>query len=153
MTHARHPQWEQRLLDLVAAAVARPYAYSHWDCLLMPAAMVRAVTGKDFGRGHRGKYRSAASASRYLRKLGFDSPEAMLDSLFPQKPIGFAQRGDLVLAADGVPGVCMGDFALSVGEGEAGMVRVPRADWIKAWAIGEQHCDPPKPRKRRKAAK
>lgn len=155
MTHARHPQWETRLLALIEKNRGRAYAYGRWDCLMMPAAVVKAVTGKDHGRGHRGQYRSPASASRYLRSLGFDSPAALLDSLFVAKPIGFAQRGDIVLCktdSGDNPGVCMGGHALVVGQqGEAeGLVRVPRELWLKAWAVGEQHADVPKMRKRRK---
>lgn len=150
MSH-RHPKWEQRLLAFVAANMSKPYRYGRNDCLLFPANAVKAVTGKDYGRGHRGKYRSAASASRYLRSLGHDSPESYLDALFEEKLPGFAQRGDLVLAGDGIPGLCMGDFALSVAEGEAGLVRVPRSEWVKAWAIGEHHSgECACPRKRRK---
>ena len=135
---ARHPQWEARLTALVAEKRFAPYAYGHHDCMLWPAAVAKAVTGKDHGRGHRGKYKSAASASRYLRSLGHDTPESYLDSLFDEKPVGFAQRGDLVLAADGIPAVCMGGFGLSVGqEGNTeGLVRVPRSDWVKAWRVG-----------------
>lgn len=148
----RHPLWEARLNALLAERSNAPYYYGSNDCLLFPAAAVKAVTGKDHGRGHRGKYKSAASASRYLRSLGHESPEGYLDGLFPEKPIGFAQRGDLVLAEDGIPAVCMGDYALSVGaeDSREGLVRVPRTQWVKAWAIGEQHADVP--RKRRKAA-
>lgn len=141
----RRADWEQRLVDFVEKNRARPYEYGSHDCLLMPAGAVLAVTGKDFGRGHRRKYKSAASASAYLRSLGHDSPEAMLDGLFPVKPVGFAQRGDLVMAEDGIPALCMGGFALSVGsEGNTeGLVRVPRAQWVKAWAVGEQHATIP----------
>jgi len=158
MTHTRHPQWEQRLHELVDANIDRPYKYGAWDCMLWPAAAIQAVTGKNVGAPHRGKYRSAASASRYLRSIGFDSPEQMLDSIFEQKPIGFAMRGDLVLCRTPTgdnPGVCYGDYALVVGEqGEAeGLVKVPRSLWVKAWAIGEHHSGPLKlPRKRKAKA-
>jgi hypothetical protein len=133
---SRHPQWEARLAAFVEKNRQRPYEPSRFDCLLMPAEAVKAVTGKDHGRGHRGNYKSTAGAYRYLQSLGFKSPEAYLDSLFPEKPVGFAQRGDLVLASDGIPALCMGGFALSVGEGSAGLVRVEREDWVKAWAAG-----------------
>lgn len=152
---ARLPDWERRLLALVEKDRDRPYQYGRHDCLLWAANAVKAVIGKDFARGHRGKYKSAASASRYLRQaFGVDTPEALLDSLFEEKPIGFAQRGDIVLAKDGIPAVVLGDFALSIGEenNSQGLVRVPRQDWAKAWAIGEQHADAPRPRKRRRKA-
>ena len=148
----RHPKWEQRLTTLVEKMRRRPYAFGQHDCILFPLNAVKAVTGHDAGRGHRGKYKSAASAVRYLKSLGFDSPEAALDSILDEKPIGFAQRGDIILAADGIPAVCMGDFALSVGEGDAGLVRVPREQWVKAWAVGDHHSGKlRKPRKRKVA--
>ena len=135
----RLPDWEQRLADLVQKNRKRPYEPSRHDCLLWPAEVVKAVTGKDYGRGHRGKYKSMAGAYRYLRHtLGHDTAESYLDSLFDEKPVGFAQRGDLVMGSDGIPAVCVGAFALSVGqEGNTeGLVKVPRSDWVKAWRIG-----------------
>lgn len=147
----RHPQWEARLNALVARDMARPYAYGRHDCLLWAAAAAKAVTGKDYGRGHRGKYASAAGAARYLRRLGHETPESYLDSLFPEKLPGFAQRGDLVLAPDGIPALCMGDHALSVAEGNAGLARVPRGEWVKAWAVGEHHSGAAAAPRRRRA--
>jgi hypothetical protein len=137
----RRGDWEPRLASFVEKRREQPYTYGKNDCLLALADAVKAVTGKDYGRGHRGKYKSAASASRYLRKLGHDSPESYLDSLFTEKLPSFAQRGDIVLADDGIPALCMGGFALSVGsEGDReGLVRIPRERWVKAWAVGEHH--------------
>lgn len=129
----RVADWDARLCALVARMKDAPYDPSRHDCLLWPAAAVKAVTGKDHGRGHRGKYRSQASAYRYLQTLGHDSPEAFLDSLFEQKPVGFARRGEIVLASDGIPAVCMGGFALSAGP--EGLVRVARSDWVKCWSV------------------
>ena len=125
--------WEARLNAYVAKHHARPYSHA-WHCLLFVAGGVKAVTGRDFARGHRGKYRSMAGALRYLRSLGFDNAEAMIDAHLPEKPAGFAQRGDLVLAADDVPALCMGEFALSVTD--EGLARVPRSEWRKAWRVG-----------------
>lgn len=136
----RGPGWEQRLTALISGNRERPHEFGQWDCLLWPAAAVKAVTGRDFGRGHRGKYRSLASAYQHLQKMGFDSPEALLDSLFKEKPVGFAQRGDLALCSTlsgEQPGIVMGDYALIAGEQEdvTGLIRVPRAWWLKAWAV------------------
>lgn len=149
-TTPRRHDWEQRLSALIAKNLARPHAYGSWDCLLWPAEAVKAVTGRDFGRGHRGKYRSHAGAYRHLRAIGFDSAEALLDSLFAEKPIGYAQRADLVLvempdsAAPGlvgarVPAVCIGAEALAIFEdaaGNSGLARFPRVLWRKAWSVG-----------------
>lgn len=173
---SRHPQWERRLAAFVAANANRPHKYGSFDSLLMPAAAVEAVTGVDHGRGHRGKYRSFASAIRHLGKLGFTSHEEILDSLFDTKPVGYAQRGDLVLCdltrlvdpelSDSidaeprphvVPGLCMGAFALCLaGEhpvrgAREGLIRIPRALWLKAWAVGDHHSGTMKVPRKRKA--
>lgn len=155
----RHAQWEERLHTLITANLDREHVYGRWDCLLgLAAETVQAVTGEDFARGHRGKYKSQASAVRYLKGLGFRSPAAMLDSLLEQKPIGFAGRGDLVLCPGSalgqpwdIPGVCMGDFALVIGtDGEReGLHRIPRALWLKAWAVGDHHSTIQAPKRKR----
>lgn len=164
----RHPRWEDRLHAYVEKAFHKPHVYGRHDCLLFAAEWVRAVTGHDFGRGHRGKYKSPASASVYLRGLGFSDPEAMLDALFEQKPTAFAQRGDLVLIPSvlvpglpegwPVPAGVFGDYALTVGIGpdtltnqgqRDGLHKIPRAMWLKAYAIGEHHSGKLKVRKKR----
>ena len=140
----RHRQWEQRLGAFIEKNLDRPHAYGRFDCVLMPLGAAQAVTGKDHGRGHRGKYKTALEAARYLKKLGFDSPAAALDSVFEEKPVGFAQRGDMVLCkteAGDNPGFVdtTGKFALVVGmtPEREGLIRVPRGDlWLKAWAVG-----------------
>lgn len=133
----RLPDWEPRLSAYLAKVASKPHSYGKHDCLLFTAGAVKAVTGKDLARGHRGKYKSAASSARYLCKLGFDTPAAMIDSLLPEKPVGFAMRGDIVADEEGVPGVCIGGDAVFVGmEGEReGLFRAPRKAWRKAWAV------------------
>lgn len=135
----RKPDWEQRLNNYLESVADKPHKYGSHDCMLFVANVIKAQTGKDLGRGHRRKYSSKIRAVKYLRKIGFDSTEAMLDSLLEEKPIGFAQRGDIVLTPDDIPGVCYGSDALVVGmiEGEEteGLRRIPRALWTKAWAV------------------
>lgn len=157
----RRADWEARLGALVAKNRARAHEFGHWDCLLWPAAAVKAVTGHDFGRGHRAKYKSQAQAYRHLKRMGVESPEKLLDGLFDCKPVGFAQRGDLVLVAmpalskaehgidieaREIPAVVTGDEALLVGDfivggtASVGFLRVPRERWLKAWAVGGHHA-------------
>ena len=135
----RLPDWEARLAAYIADARERPHEYGRHDCMTHWSWAVEAVTGVDFGEQHRGKYKGHTGAYRYLKKIGFDTPEAMIDSLLSEQiPPAFAQRGDIILASDGIPGVCVGAVALSVGEmGEfKGLVEVPRGDWVKAWRVG-----------------
>lgn len=139
----RKSDWEQRYNDYLASVVDKPHEYGSHDCLLHVANGIKAITGKDYGRGHRGKYNSALGAAKHLKKHKADSPEQYLDNLFPEKPIGFAQRGDVVLVeveGQRLPGLVdlEGDEAAVVGEnvqGHEGLFRVPRAYWVKAWAV------------------
>lgn len=144
----RLPDWEPRLHAYLVSVADTPHDYGSNHCLLHAANAVRAVTGKDLARGHRGKFKDAIGAVRYLKSLGFDSPAAMIDSALEETPIGFAQRGDLVLVpGDALPGgeqgwdipaSCVGDVALVVGDDgvRRGLFRVPRSAWLKAWKVG-----------------
>lgn len=129
--------WEQALADYLAKTHDLPHAWGQHDCMLDWAGAAKAMTGHDFARGHRGKYISKLTAYRYLKTLGFDSPEAMIDSLLPEKPVGFAQRGDVVLDRDGVPGICNGGEALFILPADDGGGRIlqPRSEWVKAWLV------------------
>jgi hypothetical protein len=139
---ARRADWEARLAAYLEKARGQPHKYGKHDCILHAANAVRALTGRDLAKGHRGKYRGRVSARRYLEKLGHRSVEAMLDALLPEREVAFARRGDLVMDADGVPGVCLGGSAAFVGalneDGRVteGLVTQPRAAWVKAWAVG-----------------
>lgn len=134
----RKADWEARLNAFVEQVRERRHAYGAHDCMLFAAGAVQAQTGRDLARGHRRKYKDKLSAARHLKSLGFASLDEMIDSLLDAKPIGFAQRGDIILTDDGYPGVVFdGDTALVVvAEGADGLLRVPRAEWIKAWRCG-----------------
>jgi hypothetical protein len=139
----RRPDWEDRLAAYLARCRDRPHRWGSHDCMLFAAGVCRALTGFDPARGHRGKYCGAVSAARYLRSLGWASPEAAADTLFERIPPAMARRGDLVLHVvdgdrGGHPGVCIGAVALFVGEaaGRSGLVRVPMRDCAAAWRIG-----------------
>jgi hypothetical protein len=135
---ARLVDWEARLVAYLADTRSRPHRYGRHDCMLFLAGAIEAITGDDVGKEHRRRYRTPRGATRYLRRLGFRSPEAMIDSMLVEKPVGFAQRGDIVLAADGIPALCIGGVALCPGEladGSQCHVEKPREIWIRAWAV------------------
>ena len=133
----RLPDWEPRLLEYLESVRDRPHEYGAHDCMTFVGGAVKALTGQDLFSEHIGKYEGELSAARYLKGLGFDSPEAMIDSVLEEKHVGFAQRGDIVLTPEGIPGVGFGDDALVVGvdEGREGLRRIPRELWSKAWAV------------------
>lgn len=136
------PDWEPRLNAWLEAQQGRPHSYSHNDCLMQPAGAVEAQTGRDFGDGHRGKYRSGAGAARYLKTLGFESPVELLDSILDRVPPAFAQRGDIALVkvpnVPPVPAVVIGAEALALVHGRAEPLRVARQHWQRAWSVGRR---------------
>lgn len=82
----------------------RPFQWGLVDCIKM--ARFQAL-----GMKHRPprlpRYTTAVGALRALKKMGFESVEAALDSLFPVIPPAMARVGDLVLGEgeDGIDAV------------------------------------------------
>lgn len=135
-TRTRRSDWEQRLHAYLVENRGAVFAWGITDCALFAAGAVEAMTGDDPAAAYRGKYRTAAGSAKALVKFGAGTLEATIDAAF--EPIGraFARRGDLVMY-DGAVGICVGGDALFVGEegGAAGLVRVPRVQWSKAWRV------------------
>lgn len=141
----RTGDWERTLAAYLEECEARPHAYGQHDCLLFAAGAEFAMTGHDPAAEIRGRYRSQAGAVRVLRERGYASLVEAIDAHKREVPIGFARRGDWALH-DGSVGVVAGKVALFVGalrqaqdgrEQEIpGLVRVPRAEWQKAWRVG-----------------
>jgi hypothetical protein len=140
----RLPDWEDRLHAYLDSVAGAPFAYGRHDCALHGANAVEAMTGADFGTAFRGKYRSAAGATRALKLYGAGDLVATFTAALgaPINP-AFAGRGDLVLHADpssgGSIGVGMAGFAWFAGEedGLPGLVAVtrPAGGWSLAWKV------------------
>lgn len=126
--------WEPRLKAYLAEHRDAALVYGVTDCCMFAAGAVEAMTGEDPMPEFRGRYRSQAGASRALRTIGAGDLASTLSTKFEPKPVGFAQRGDLVMH-DGSVGVCIGAEALFVPMTGSGLVRVPRRDWSAAWAV------------------
>lgn len=133
----RVSNWETALADYLAPLMATAeLKWGTMDCALFGAGAVLVMTGFDGAAAFRGKYSTATGSVRALKRYGAGSLEATFDAALPERPIGFARRGDLVMY-DGAVGVCIGADALFMPrEGDApGLVRIPRALWTKAWAV------------------
>lgn len=138
----RRDGWERRLAVYLAAAEAREFGWGSFDCCLFAAGCVNAVTGVDPAAGHRGKYRSAAQATRLMQRAG--GLAKLVDQLCTRVGMApcapsFARRGDVVLleAQDASPaavGICMGAVALAPQE-PRGLTAVTMARAVRAWHI------------------
>ena len=140
----RLPDWEDRLSALVAENMDRPFEWGRHDCALWATGAAAELTGEDRAAIYRGAYSTRNGSAKALRQHGKGTLLRTLDSLYPRKAVWKAGRGDLVWFTGSV-GVCMGAFALFVGEERIaekagavmreGLVQVPRALWTKAWAV------------------
>lgn len=132
----RRGDWEQALSDYIVSVEGRAYAYGQHDCMLHAASAVLAMTGVDPAADVRGTYSDKEGAARVLRESYGGTIEKTMDRHLPRIPIGHARRGDLVLHENSI-GVVTGKMACFVGqEGDReGLVRIPRGQWEKAWAV------------------
>jgi len=84
----------------------------------------------------RGRYSSYRGGLRLMRRLGWPTLAAMGDALLgaPLATPLLAQRGDIVLSADGRGfGVCLGAHA--VGMAPAGLISLPLSTCTRAWRV------------------
>lgn len=127
---ARLPDWEGRLTAYLSAP-GRVFEYGVSDCALFAAGAVEAVTGVRPFPDIAGTYHDAESAAEVLRALG-GTLFRTVDTAFPRKAVGFAQRGDLVMAQKAI-GVCMG--AKGVFLQMDSFAFLPRSDFKYAWEV------------------
>lgn len=135
----RRSDWDRRLQEWLAAMEGVRFEWGAADCCTFAAGAVEAMTGIDPMAEFRGRYATEAGAARALRRYGAGTLEATLDAKFPERPIGFARRGDLATNEGGAVGVVLGGEAAFVGCEEGmldGLVRLPRAAWRKCWGVG-----------------
>jgi hypothetical protein len=141
---SRLPDWEELLSGYLADNAARPFSWGDNDCILFACGAVEAMTGVDPAADYRGQYSDREGAALALREIGKGTLVKTMDATFKRKPVGMAQRGDIVMFR-GAAGVCVGAVALFVGEEHLldavpvppreGLVPIPRALWERAWAV------------------
>ncbi len=91
--------WESLLAEYLENP--HPFQWGTNDCVLFAAEWVRLCTGIDHAAGVRGKYSTAKGAKIKMTRAGFPDAAAVADARLVSKPVGFAQRGDIVLHPSG----------------------------------------------------
>jgi hypothetical protein len=94
---ARKPDWKIRLITYLGEAARKPFQPGKHDCALFAAGAVKAMTGQDFARGYRGRYRTLKGGVKALQSRGFADHIALAASLLPEVPTAFAGPGDLAV--------------------------------------------------------
>lgn len=143
---SRLENWPAALAALFAHARAQPLVWGRHDCCLFAADAVLAITGADPAAALRGTYGDVKGARRIVKRHG-GSIERLAEAMaarhgWPERPVAFARRGDLVLLepaellAPGWPqvlGIVTG--ALAAAPGEAGLSFAPLGQARRAWSI------------------
>lgn len=135
MGQLRVDGWERLLAEHVEAARLKPFEWGAHGCACWAIEVRTALTGgDDLAALWRGKYSTAASSVKVMRKLGWTSLEAAGRDLLgePLPSVLLAQRGDIVLMQTGF-GVVLG--ARAVGMSEAGLGSLPLADCLLGWRV------------------
>ena len=152
----RSETWDTREFDRFLRHEAHaPFVWGQNDCCLFAANAILAFTGTDLAEDFRGKYADEASAFALIKSVtgGSSSEDAaawcaqkhgLVEWVRNGKPAPlFAQRGDLVVLSDPVPGDIgrviagvmglRGTHALSVGDG--GLRKIPIHFVKRAWKV------------------
>lgn len=133
----RIPGWELALAQAIEAARSRPFAWGTHDCASWVFDLRRDLTGSaDVAALWRGRYRTQRGAALVMRRLGWASLEEGARALLgaPLPSLRLAQRGDILLSADGAAlGICLGARAAFLGS--EGLTFVPITDCSLAWRV------------------
>ena len=129
--------WTTILAARLEAVRDLPFAWGSHDCATWAFDLRRDLTGgEDVADLWRGRYTTALGAQRIMRKLGWQTIEAMGRDLLgdPLATPLLAQRGDLVLGGeDPAFGVCAGARAAFVSPD--GLVQLPLSVCSLAWRV------------------
>jgi hypothetical protein len=134
----RHADWPRRLADFLASRYRTPFAWGTHDCCQTARAGVRAITGRDLGRGlGLRRYRTALGAAKQLARLGGIEAIPARAGL-EEIPITYAKRGDVVLGPVGTTrelalGIVIGDKAAFAGT--EGLDYLAVLECRRAWRV------------------
>jgi hypothetical protein len=131
--NSRYQDWPERLAAFIEERRYVPFTWGTNDCCIFAADAMLAITGRDFADGMR-NYSTELGAARIIKEAG--GMRELVKGL-KQKPVGFANRGDLVLcdAENGETfGICFGD-GLWCGAARDGIGFRSMKEAILAWGV------------------
>lgn len=152
MSLNRTTHWATREFhEFLLSREKTPFAWGTNDCCLFPADAIQSFTGHDLASAFRGGYHDEASALALIHSVtgGATAEDAAAwcaqqaglrewtDGTGRATPL-FAQRGDLVVMANGttkIAGVVHlnGRHVISVGQN--GLLRLPLRSVTRAWRV------------------
>jgi len=127
--------WPEILAAQIESMDGVPFEWGKTDCCMFAANVVEEMTGIDYAKEFRGKYKTMKGAIRALKRKGLDE---VMDGKF--KRTDFPKRGDVVLinkeiTEQPIPalGICIGmQIALM---GDDGLEFLPIGMEAAAWDV------------------
>ena len=139
---SRFQKWQRRLHQWLHAHARERHGYCIWDCALMSASHLDAITGSEHYVAYAGHYDSADGAADYLASLGVDGLAGLATQILgvPLANKKMAQRGDIVtFDTDLGPALGIVDLSgmkiIGLDPSEAGFIRLPRSLSTAAWRV------------------
>lgn len=138
MERLRHPLWQARLREVLAASRGRAFARGSHDCATFVADAVLAITGHDKLAAIRDRYATERGAYKLLKRLGVRSANEYADKVFAPCRVTLLQRGDLARVPGSgpltSPAIVLGDHAVTIsGDGRA--MSIPLHHVTDGWAV------------------
>lgn len=123
----------EKLHSFIESRRQTPFAWGTNDCCMFAADWLLELTGVDHATKYRGKYEDEKGAARIIKKAG--GMRAFASSL-KEKPVGLAQRGNIVLALmDERETYGVVDFGVWCAPGPDGLVFRPIREAIAAFEV------------------
>jgi len=146
MPLAKKEHWQTRANhEFLLTHAQTPFVWGSNDCCLFAANAILAITGVDIADDFRGKYTDEASAFALIKTItgGTTVADAAVHCATKhgliERPLPlFAQRGDLVVVANGDTLICgvvhlNGRHIVTVTE--RGIVRLPISKITRSWSV------------------
>ena len=116
------------------------FRWGAFDCALHVSNCIHAMTGFDPGASYRGQYSDEAGAAHIYGERLEDFIATLAASLgFPEVPVTFARRGDLVFidnnTEQGAIGIVSLDARLASCASDKGSALIRIHRWKRAWQV------------------
>lgn len=134
---SRKENWPQLLNEYLNEIRDREFEWGVFDCCIMCAGAVKAITGEDLMSEFRGKYSSEESSDDVLAEIGEgDLHKTLVAKLGESVDGAHGKRGDVAYhEPTGICGIVYGRNALFIGD--EGFVILPMIlRGIKAFKVG-----------------
>lgn len=136
----RLDNWEQVYFEWLEVSMKKPFKRGEWDCMICACDVIEKMTGTYLSEGLIGSYSNKSEADKIIKDhYGLENwiSLIMLENNWPEIPILFAQRGDLLMLKFGtylVPSICIGQFSVLLSSKGLRYYQINKA--FRAWRIG-----------------